>query len=920
MKFRVSASLQTLILLFFFFFFSFSTSQSELSLVSLPASVKPPTALVAALDGTMYLVESVSGRVVWSFSTGSPIYHSYHAPFNNPKDNVTGLIECGDDWELIVHDTDFGKMVFSFCTSILLMLNFRFVMMRLCLWLFFLPACLPACLQRLSESIADYVAFTPTVTKEGAVVLGSKKSTVFEVDARTGRLFRSYSVSDFRNNNVSGVVSSDHEGKVVSTMRNKVLADPAQLSSPEYLLKIFRTDYFLQSVGPGSGLVLWTMAVAEFKALLFCQRNAEDVFVSDSGLDFAMPYTCWDRQPKEVYRQRKNFLLEPADLERLSGVYQENGVLPLHTSELMLPSQPDVDRFVPGQEGKITLPLPMLPSLQQKVSFYEINDNAVVLPQPPMEIAAPEKVDPDRAIEWSSALPLILFTAFFGFFVFHTLGVKNKVVSKEQNNGLNPKSSPPPKKKKARKSGKTNIIVDKQDRHLSSTDEDVLTHKETANGRLHSDKVDGRWIGKLFVSTKEIAKGSNGTIVLEGTYEGRAVAVKRLVQAHHDVAHKEIQNLIASDRHPNIVRWYGMECDHDFVYLALERCTCNLDDLIHVCSDMIENPAFSRDQYPSILKIDQREAETNDMQYLWKANGFPSPLLLKLMRDVVSGLVHLHELGIIHRDLKPQNVLIIKERSLCAKLSDMGISKRLLEDMSSLGHSTTGCGSSGWQAPEQLVQGRQTRAVDLFSLGCVLFFCMTGGRHPFGERLERDINIVKNQKDLFLVEFIPEAEDLISSLLNPNPDLRPKAIEVLQHPLFWSSEMRLSFLRDVSDRVELEDRETDSDLLKALESSGPLALGGKWDEKLDPDFITNIGRYRRYKFDSVRDLLRVVRNKLNHYRELPQEMQDRIGPVPEGFNDYFASRFPRLLIEVYKVICKNCKDDECFQRYFRYNN
>lgn len=59
-------------------------------------------------------------------------------------------------------------------------------------------------------------------------------------------------------------------------------------------------------------------------------------------------------------------------------------------------------------------------------------------------------------------------------------------------------------------------------------------------------------------------------------------------------------------------------------------------------------------------------------------------------RDMVSGLVHLHELGIIHRDLKPQNVLIIKERSLCAKLSDMGISRRLLGDMSSLGHHATG--------------------------------------------------------------------------------------------------------------------------------------------------------------------------------------------------------------------------------------
>ncbi|KAG7026700.1 Serine/threonine-protein kinase/endoribonuclease IRE1a, partial [Cucurbita argyrosperma subsp. argyrosperma] len=282
------------------------------------------------------------------------------------------------------------------------------------------------------------------------------------------------------------------------------------------------------------------------------------------------------------------------------------------------------------------------------------------------------------------------------------------------------------------------------------------------------------------------------------------------------------------------------------------------------------------------------------------------------MKDMVAGLVHLHELGIIHRDLKPQNVLIIKKKSICAKLSDMGISKHLSADMSSLGHR---CGSSGWQAPEQLLQGRQTRAVDLFSLGCVLFFCITGGRHPFGDRLERDINIVKNQMNLFLVESIPEALDLISQLLNPNPCLRPKASEVLHHPFFWSSEMRLSFLHDTSDRIELEDRETN--LMKALENTAQLAIGTKWDEKMEPAFIANIGWYRRYKYDSVRDLLRVMRNKLNHYRELPKEIQELIGSVPEGFDGYFASRFPRLLIEVYKVISQYCRQEECFQKYFK---
>uniref|UniRef100_A0A2N9GUT4 non-specific serine/threonine protein kinase n=1 Tax=Fagus sylvatica TaxID=28930 RepID=A0A2N9GUT4_FAGSY len=499
------------------------------------------------------------------------------------------------------------------------------------------------------------------------------------------------------------------------------------------------------------------------------------------------------------------------------------------------------------------------------------------------------------------------------------------------------------------------------------SDSSLIVYKDGQNGDVfaHTDGdnqmsldlnklVDGgtnlRRIGKLFVSNTEIAKGSNGTIVLEGIYEGRPVAVKRLVQAHNDVAFKEIQNLIASDQHPNIVRWYGVEHDQDFVYLSLERCTCNMDDLIQIYSDYSQKQkqVFYNDK--AMIEYKARLESVKNIfpdLNLWKANGHPSPLLLKLMRDVVSGLVHLHELGIIHRDLKPHNVLIIKERSLCAKLSDMGYSKHLDGDMSSLSHHATGKHShlvilSGWQAPEQLLHERETRAVDSFSLGCFLFFCITGGRHPFGDSLARDNNIVKNQMDLFLVEHIPEAWDLISCLLNPNPKLRPKALEVLHHPLFWTSEMRLSFIRDTSDRVELEDRETNSDLLKVLES--------------------------------VRDLLRLMRNKLNHYRELPKQIQVQgstplgckqflgatppgekpatypdpcretsegavhgsrgisrgarklawtpkvlVGPVPEGYDSYFASRFPRLFIEVYKVVYRHCMEEEYFQKYFKSN-
>ncbi|KAK4348931.1 hypothetical protein RND71_031686 [Anisodus tanguticus] len=365
------------------------------------------------------------------------------------------------------------------------------------------------------------------------------------------------------------------------------------------------------------------------------------------------------------------------------------------------------------------------------------------------------------------------------------------------------------KKKKSRKSG------------LSKSN----TRNEKNKKNSHND--DTEVSGVVADIGKREAKGSNGTIVLEGIYDGRPVAVKRLVQTHHEVALKEIQYLIASDQHPNIVRWYGMEYDQDFVYLALDHCTCSLYELISSVSNSFQKQFSGYDQDASCLsdcavKFQWKYGDKEDFP-LWKPSEYPSAHLLKLMRDMVHGLEHMHELGIVHRDLKPQNVLIEKERSISAKLLDMGINKHLPAYFCPT--ISIGSGSSGWQAPEQLRHERQARAVDLFSLGRVLFFCITGGKHPYGDSLEHDVNIVNNKKDLFLIENIPEAADLISALLHPKPELRPRAVEILHHPFSWNSEMRLSFLRDASDRVELEDREDGSKLLEALESVKDRGIG-----------------------------------------------------------------------------------------------
>lgn len=823
------------------------------------------TELVALLNGTIYFKDKISGKMLWSFSSGGPTYSSYQAPAKHDSDKEKGpggltgfFLDYGDDWQLYAHYKYSGGM-------------------------------------KLPMNIEDFIKITPHISEDGAVMLGSKKTTVFVVEAKTGRLIRTFKSPD----SPSSLQSFEGGSGLHDDLNNNKDLLKSGSSNTAQVIYILRTDYALQTFGPNSDKVSWSTKVATIGATFLCKdvENPSEVFNLSFELDSDTPLSCQSRRIV-VQRQDKS--------QYSSGDIHGEDKLPLSAPNLLLTTQPGVEKSLDDHHARMLLAAPI--------------EHAKEMLALPSDSAAGEvHYRFGMLLMWSTTRSFILFVGIL-LLCFVLYLSKESFTLKGQLSGTGLKTSSS-KKKKAKKSGKNNASV--ENGNGIALGEGVNKTLSDLN-KLVDGGANGRRIGKLFVSNTEIAKGSNGTVVLEGVYEGRLVAVKRLVQTHHDVAWKEIQNLIASDRHPNIVRWYGVEYDKDFVYLSLERCTCSLDDLIQIYSDSSLNPVYGKDQTSRAaieykLRLDSVKGVMKDLN-LWKSTGHPSPLLLTLMRDMVSGLVHLHELGIIHRDLKPQNVLIIKERSLCAKLSDMGISKRLLGDMSSLDRHATGCGSSGWQAPEQLHHGRETRAVDLFSLGCVLFYCITGGRHPFGDHLERDVNIVKNQKDLFLVEYIPEAEDLISRLLNPDPELRPKALEVLHHPMFWNSELRLSFLRDTSDRVELEDRVSDSDILKALEGIAPTALGGgKWNEKMEPAFITDIGRHRRYKFDGIRDLLRVIRNKLNHYRELPKEIQELVGPVPEGYDNYFASRFPKLLIEVYKVVWKYCREEECFQKYIKSN-
>eukprot|EP00753_Platysulcus_tardus_P001367 PLAT11303.1.p1 GENE.PLAT11303.1~~PLAT11303.1.p1 ORF type:complete len:444 (+),score=176.33 PLAT11303.1:67-1332(+) len=149
--------------------------------------------------------------------------------------------------------------------------------------------------------------------------------------------------------------------------------------------------------------------------------------------------------------------------------------------------------------------------------------------------------------------------------------------------------------------------------------------------------------------------------------------------------------------------------------------------------------------------------------------------------DTVS---YCHRLGIVHRDLKPENLLLTSKDDDCiVKVADFGFARFKHPGEATL---TTICGTPGYIAPEILEGAPYTEAVDVWSLGVILY-CMLCGYPPFYS---------ESQPELFALirsgtfEFhspewdavSEEAKGLIRGMLTVDVSRRLSAAEVLKHP------------------------------------------------------------------------------------------------------------------------------------------
>jgi serine/threonine-protein kinase len=169
-----------------------------------------------------------------------------------------------------------------------------------------------------------------------------------------------------------------------------------------------------------------------------------------------------------------------------------------------------------------------------------------------------------------------------------------------------------------------------------------------------------------------------------------------------------------------------------------------------------------------------------DLDRLVRSHGAQtSGRVTHILIQVCGALHEAHERGMVHRDIKPQNIILC-ERGLVpdvAKVVDFGLVKELSEDT---GASTQVIlGTPAYMAPELVIDPRQVApAVDIYALGCVGYFLVTGRKVFEGVKTSVDVMVhhrvmaPKKPSEVASVE-IPEAlEAIIMRCLEKDPTQR----------------------------------------------------------------------------------------------------------------------------------------------------
>jgi serine/threonine-protein kinase len=210
--------------------------------------------------------------------------------------------------------------------------------------------------------------------------------------------------------------------------------------------------------------------------------------------------------------------------------------------------------------------------------------------------------------------------------------------------------------------------------------------------------------------TGVIGEGGMGTVYLaEEPATGRRVAVKVLLAgvAHDDMYRSRFEResrYAAALDHPNIVP-------------------------VHEVGELDGSPYIVMDYVPGA----DLHAEISERGPLDATRA------TAILGQLAGALDFVHAAGLYHRDVKPANVILREEPTgFRCSLTDFGLSKNPTGESRALTAQGQFVGTSNYTAPEQILGKESDHRVDIYSLGCLLYECLTG-EPPFGGPREEDV-------------------------------------------------------------------------------------------------------------------------------------------------------------------------------------
>jgi serine/threonine protein kinase len=250
-----------------------------------------------------------------------------------------------------------------------------------------------------------------------------------------------------------------------------------------------------------------------------------------------------------------------------------------------------------------------------------------------------------------------------------------------------------------------------------------------------------------------LGEGAMASVYLaKDPHLSRRVAIK-VIKAHlleSDAVLKRFgaeAGILANLRHPNILQVYDYDVQDGEHFLVMEY---------------IEGPGF---------------------QSLLSGLGdrlLPPQIAAYFVHQAALGLSAAHKQGLVHRDVKPDNMLLASDGTL--KISDFGIAH-----VADLGLTQAGdiLGTPYYMAPEQTLAETPLPQTDLWALGVVLYYCLTG-RRPFEGA---DFSEIKRRIRLGVFRPVselagpvdPELVSLVDVLLAMDPAQRGTASSAASH-------------------------------------------------------------------------------------------------------------------------------------------